>query len=133
MICLDMYALNLGPSALMIMHTYQVNHSCTCYIYNMCNTQQCPTPNNVQHSVIVINTCGIPLTSIVTMVMKVLHNIYSIAVVICIDMYALALEPASLGLVHTYQANHSCTLNNVQYPTMSNTKEWPTLINVQHS
>ena len=42
------------------------------------------------------------------MVMKVLHNILTCAVVIYLDMYALALGPVALGFVHTYQANHSC-------------------------
>ena len=30
----DIYALALGPVALMLMHTYQSNHSCTCYDHN---------------------------------------------------------------------------------------------------
>ena len=31
----DMYALTLRPAALMLVHTYQSIHSCTCYNYNM--------------------------------------------------------------------------------------------------
>ena len=31
----DMHALSLGPAALGLMHTYQANHLCLCYNYNM--------------------------------------------------------------------------------------------------
>ena len=31
----NMYALALGPAALGLVHTYQANHSCPCYIYNI--------------------------------------------------------------------------------------------------
>ena len=56
-------------------------------------------------------TCGIQPSKInaVTMVMKVLHNSYNMRIHDLTDMYALALWPVALMLVHTYQSNHSFT------------------------
>ena len=52
-------------------------------------------------------TCGIQPTNVVTMVMKVLHNSCKICTLDSTDMYALALGPVALVLMHTYQLNHS--------------------------
>ena len=35
----DMYPLALGPAAPMLVNTYQSNHSCTCYNYNLTSFQ----------------------------------------------------------------------------------------------
>ena len=43
----------------------------------------------------------IKLTSVVTMVMKVLHNIYNLGSFDLTDMYALTLRHPALRLVHT--------------------------------
>ena len=59
-----------------------------------------------------IITCGIQPTNVVTMVMKVLHNSCNMCTLDLTDMYALALGPVALMLMHTYQSNHSCTCYN---------------------
>ena len=57
-------------------------------------------------------TCGIQPTNVVTMVMKVLHNTCHMCTLDLTNVYALAIEPVALVLVHTYQSNHSSTCYN---------------------
>ena len=54
-------------------------------------------------------TCGIQPTSVVTMVVKVLHNTCNVCICELPDMNALV--PLASG-IHTYQANPSCPWYN---------------------
>ena len=58
---------------------------------------------------ICVQAGGIQPTSIVTMVMKVLHNIYNMCSGDLPDMYALA--PQAQGLVHTYVSGKSLAVD----------------------
>ena len=56
--------------------------------------------------------CGIQLTDVITMVIKLLHNCCKMCTFDLTDMYALSLEPVALMLILTYQSNYSCTCYN---------------------
>ena len=57
-------------------------------------------------------TCGTKPTNVGTVAMKVLHNSCSMCIFDLTDMYAFALGPVALMLVHTYQSNHLHTCYN---------------------